>query len=186
MKKYLLGLLALVGAFGSHAWATASTSSVGIDQNALRMWIGNGGVLDVETGGDITFGAQSLGLSYIHFAKATYNFATNGGGNGTSSLGVTIPAGSLIIGGYVDTITTVQGVSTGSTLGFGAESGADLLAAHTVGSSYFTPGTPRTLVPAFTSASVKTTVPRTLNSVIGVSGLSAGKVNLFIEYYISQ
>lgn len=180
----------------------SSTSSVGIDQGAARMFVANGGTLDIETGGILSMNAVTLTptstefnavhetaqsanqLGLMHYARWTYDFAVSGGAVGTINLTPQLPAKAVILGGFIDPSTSLLGLS-GATISFGVEAAGDLKAAASV-TGYASTGR-SSLIPAFTGAtSVKTTVARGLSVVIGTSTITQGKANIFVEYYLSQ
>lgn len=181
---------------------SSSTSSVGIDQGASRMFVGSGGTLDIETGGILSMNAVTLTptstefnqvhetaqssnqLGVIHYARWTYDFAVSGGAVGTINLTPQLPAKAVVIGGIIDPATSLLGAA-GATVSFGVEAAGDLKAAASV-TGYASTGR-SSLIPAWTGAtSVKTTVARGLSVVIGTAAITQGKANIFVEYYLSQ
>jgi hypothetical protein len=121
-------------------------------------------------------------------ASGEYDFAVDGGAIGTltlrsnSSTGNTIPAGSVILGGYVE-IDTAFTTGTAATMALGAEATGDLVAATVVsGAPYSTTGR-KSVIPVFTGASsVKTTVARALTAVIATGTVTAGKGRVVVFY----
>ncbi len=119
-------------------------------------------------------------------AKGEYDFAVDGGAVGTitlrsdgpDSIGNDIPAGAVIMGGYLEVDTAV--VSATGTVAVQAEAAGDLLAA--TGQAGLTIGR-KSLVPVFTGAtSVKTTARRNMQIVIGTAVLTAGKFRVVVFY----
>lgn len=131
------------------------------------------------------------GTTRLKEASGEYDFAVDGGAIGTitlrsangASLGNVIPVGSVIVGGYIE-------VDTGFTTGTAAtmalttgESAGDLSAATVVsGAPYSTTGR-KSITPAFTGATaVKTTVARSVQAVIAVGTVTAGKGRVVVFY----
>lgn len=125
------------------------------------------------------------GTARLKTAQAQYDFAVDGGAISTITLravdgqGGTIPAGSVITGGYIDVETAVL-PTTVSTVALTAESAGDLRAAAVA--SDLTTGR-KDIVPDSTgSTAVKTTVARSLTVAIAAGTLTAGKFRLVVFY----
>lgn len=130
------------------------------------------------------------GTSRIKEASGEYDFAVDGGAVSTitlrsaggASLGNTIPAGSVITGGYleVDTAVTSGGAAT---LGVNSEGAGDLVAGTVVSGAPWSTTGRKSLIPAFTGAtSLKTTAARSLAVTVGVAALTAGKFRVVVFY----
>lgn len=114
--------------------------------------------------------------------KVTYDFDVHGGAVGDIPLDFELPANAVIVNGFVDEVEDLT--SDGSaTIAIKAESAADLKAATAI-ASY----TGRVaLIPVGTAAtSVKTTEARVLTLTVAVAALTAGKMNIFLDYRISD
>jgi hypothetical protein len=112
--------------------------------------------------------------------EAVYDFAVDGGATGTITLrgDNTIPAGSVITGGYIDVETAC--LSATGTMAIQAEGAGDILAA--TAQAGLTAGR-KSVVPAGTGAtSVKTTVGRSLQLVIATAAFTAGKLRVVLFY----
>lgn len=117
---------------------------------------------------------------------ATYDFAVNGGANGTINLvdcnGVpaTLPKGAIITLCIIDTITALTGAGTVA-LGTG-QTTSDLKAALAFGSyTGLVAG-----IPVGTAAtSIKMTADATMSATIASGPITAGKLNILVEYYVS-
>lgn len=127
------------------------------------------------------------GTSAVKTAQAEYDFAVDGGAVSTITLraapgdvhGSTIPAGSIITGGYIDVETAVLPITV-STVALTAEAAGDLRAAAVA--SDLTVGR-KSVIPAGTGATaVKTTVARSLTMAIAAGTLTAGKFRLVVFY----
>lgn len=116
--------------------------------------------------------------------RARYSFAVEGGAVSTIGLiGATaIPAGAVILGGFVDVITPPTSGGAG-TAAIQVEAANDIvLAAAVSGAPWSTVGR-KSVIPVFTGASsVKTTVARDVSLVIGAFALTAGVFDVIIFY----
>jgi hypothetical protein len=128
------------------------------------------------------------GTTSLKSAVGEYDFAADGGAIGSITLrsstinGNSIPAGSVITGGYIE-IDTLFTTGTAATMAINLESAGDLVAATVVsGAPYSTTGR-KSVIPAGTGAtSVKTTVPRSLVATIAVGTVTAGKGRVVVFY----
>lgn len=124
------------------------------------------------------------GTSRYKTAQGEYDFAVDGGAVGTITLrgvdgeGNSIPAGSVIVGGYVDVATAAT--SATGTIAVNSEAAGDIVAA--VGQASWTTGR-KSIIPAGTGAtSVKTTVARSLAITIATAAYTAGKFRVVVFY----
>lgn len=127
------------------------------------------------------------GTRGIKTAVGEYDFAVDGGAIGSITLRPllgdnVIPAGSVILGGYLE-IDTGFTTGTGATMAINVESAGDIVAATIVsGAPYSTTGR-KSIVPAGTGAtSVKTTVARSIVATIATGTVTAGKGRVVLEY----
>jgi len=125
------------------------------------------------------------GTARLKTAQAEYDFAVDGGAISTITLrsvdgqGGTIPAGSVITGGYIDVETAVL-PTTVATVALNSEAAGDLRAAAVAAD--LTVGR-KSIVPAGTGATaVKTTAARSLAVAIAAAALTAGKFRLVVFY----
>lgn len=120
--------------------------------------------------------------------RATYNFAVQGGAVGTVNLkdsdgnDATLPIGAIVTQVYIDEVTNVT--SGGSaTIALGANTTTDLIGATAIASfSGIIAGTPT----GSAASMVKLTAARTLTATIGTAAITAGKLNVFVEYVVSE
>lgn len=120
------------------------------------------------------------GTRSLKSVEANYDFAVDGGATGTIVLrgDNTIPAGSVITGGYID-IETAALSGTG-TIAVQVEGAGDILAA--TAQAGLTTGR-KSIVPAGTGATtVKTTVTRSVAIVIATAAFTAGKFRVVLFY----
>lgn len=117
-------------------------------------------------------------------ARASYSFATDGGAVGAVTLSTSdiLPVGAIITGVFVDCTTgfTSGGSATVAVTG----GGATLVSAATLSSL----GINSTLKGKLTLASSATAIKATSNAPIGitvaVAALTAGVMDIFVEYII--
>jgi hypothetical protein len=130
-------------------------------------------------------GADGLGL--IRVARATYDFAVHGGATGAKNLGVTLPAGALIVGGFVDVITTctTAGADAG-TMAIHVQSANDIVTATAVSAvgdiwdEGQSPIIPKANTPE--STAIKLTADRTVTATIATQAFTAGKFTVYLYY----
>lgn len=128
-------------------------------------------------------GAQSRGV-----AKFSYDFAVQGGVVGDIVLaGTPLPKNAIVWDGVVDVITALTGGAGATAAVSTAQAANDLItAADITGAPWSTTGS-KALVPVGVAAnSIKMTADRAPKLVVGTDALTAGKFNLFIEYYLSD
>lgn len=132
------------------------------------------------------------GTRGIKEARGEYDFAVDGGAVGTivlrsapgDSNGNDIPAGSVIIGGYIEVDTAVTSASGNTgTIAANSEGAGDLQAAAvTSGAPWSTTGR-KAITPVFTvGTSVKATARRNLAITVAVAALTAGKFRVVVTY----
>jgi hypothetical protein len=174
-----------------------------------KILIGDGtDVKSVAMSGDVTItnaGATSIGagkvteamlanpaadgLGAVRYARATYDFAVNGGAIGAIDSGVTIPDNAIILDGLVDVITTctTEGEDAG-TMAIHVEGADDIVAAVAVSDSAnpWDAGL-HDIKPVGTAATaVKTTAARKITFTIAGQAFTAGKLVVFLRYVVSD
>jgi hypothetical protein len=129
---------------------------------------------------------------YLHqkrgVLKCVYDFSVNGGAVSTIALvddagnPAILPIKAIVTQVYSDTVTAVT-TSASGTLSLGANTTTDLYAATAAASfTGIQAGTP-----VGTAATmVKLTAQRTISATIATGALTAGKVNYFVEFVISD
>lgn len=111
-------------------------------------------------------------------ASGRYDFSLQGGAIGSYDSGIHLPKGALIREVVFDVVTAGT-TSASGTLSFDANSTGDLKAALAAASwTGIVAG-----IPVYTAASmVKLTAARTLTFSIATGALTAGKVNVYVDY----
>lgn len=124
----------------------------------------------------------------VNVVVGKYSFAVQGGAvsdisllsdlNDTHST-ITIPSGAVIKQVYTDTLTS----GAGGSLAFKLQSTADLVAAKN--SSTFT-GIQAGVLTGAANLMIKLTAERTLKASITNSTVTAGKINVYVEYVLGD
>lgn len=140
--------------------------------------------------GNINYGARGQGVvgrsDYVgrtKWARAFYDFATDGGAVGAINLrGDKLPSGAVILSSHIDVATIVTG-GAGATVSLGTEAATDIRAAATLATapSLAAVATPPGAVTDGTAA-VKLTADRHVVATIAVNALTAGRFSVLIEY----
>lgn len=114
--------------------------------------------------------------------KVTYDFLWHGGAIGAISLPLKLPNKAIITDGYADVL--VAPTSGGAaTVALGLNTATDLKAATAIASWTGIVA----LVPVGTAATaVKLTAERTLTLTVATAALTAGKINFFLDYRLSE
>lgn len=131
------------------------------------------------------------GLGLIRVARATYDFAEHGGAISAIGLGVTLPDNAVVIGGFVDVITTcVTAGADAGTMAIHVQSANDIVSAIAVSNV----GNPwdaglHAIVPKSNtpeSTGIKLTAAREITATIATQAFTAGKFVVFLHYVISD
>ena len=126
----------------------------------------------------------------VKLMRANYDFSVQGGSSAATIFlkapdgsSAAIPNKAIITSVYIDTVTSLVDVSTGVRLAFGANTDVDLKAL--TASSSFTGIIAG--IPVETAASaVKMTADRSLTMKVAGGNISAGKINVFVKYMVSE
>ena len=121
-------------------------------------------------------------------AKAEYDFATDGGAISAISLGVTIPDNAIIVGGFVEVITTCTSATDAGTGALHVLSANDIVSALDIDDA----GAPwdagmKDIVPDATgSTAIKLTSAKAITFTIAVEAFTAGKFNVWLRYVMGE
>src|SRR4051812_35667984 len=78
-------------------------------------------------------GDTGNGNGLMRVARATYDFAVDGGAIGPHTLGVTLPVGAIVTGGFIDVITTcVTAGADAGTMAISLQAANDIVTATAV------------------------------------------------------
>jgi hypothetical protein len=124
-------------------------------------------------------------------AKAQYSFAIHGGAISAISLGTKIPDNAIVLGGFVEVLTTctTAGADAG-TMAISIQGANDIVSAIAVSdvSNPWDAGL-HAIVPKFNTpetTGIKLTAQRTITATIAVQAFTAGKFNVFLFYVESD
>lgn len=129
-----------------------------------------------------TGGFTDLGRGILT-ARGRYDFAVDGGAVGSIDISTaSIPAGSIILGGFAEVDTAVTSGGSG-TLAISVEAANDIITAAAVSGAPWSTTGRKSVIPVFTGAStVKTTAARKIKAVIATADLTAGVVDVVLFY----
>ena len=128
-------------------------------------------------------------MSLSRWAKAQYDFAVDGGAVSAIGLGVTIPDNAIIVGGFIEVITTCTTASTdGGTMAISVQGANDIVTATAVsaGGNIWDAGLHDIIPDSTGSTAVKTTAAREVTATIASHAFTAGKFNVWLEYVIGE
>lgn len=133
----------------------------------------------------------SDGLQATRIARATYDFAVDGGAISTIGLGVTIPDNAIITRAWYEVITTLTSATDAATIALSipTDDVAGIVAAIAISdaSNVWDAGIFEAIqTGTVANFSTKTTAARELSAVIAVEAVTAGKFILFAEYVVSD
>lgn len=139
------------------------------------------GTLQPNSGGVV---GTSQYTGRIKWARAYYDFATDGGAVGAISLrGDKVPSGARVLNAYID-VTTAVTTGGAPTVSLGVEGAADLRAAATISTApaINAIAMPVSAVTNRSTSAVKTTADRDVVMTIGTATLTAGRFSVLVEY----
>lgn len=140
------------------------------------------------TGGPSVLLGTQLTDNKVQVLKCTYSFATQGGAVSTintkavDGLNCTLPAGSIVKKVVAHTITAPTSGSS-ATLAFSALTSGDLVPQDGQG-AYSLNGLKLGVPDSSAIFRLTSTASKVVTATIGAAALTAGKIELFIEYYI--
>ncbi len=141
-------------------------------------------------GVDVQPNAANVGLGFLRVAKAQYDFATHGGAISAISLGVQLPAKAVVVGGFVEVLTTLTSATDAATVALSVEGANDIVSAIAIsnGGNPWDAGNHAIVPKANTpeSTSVKTTAARNITATIAIEAVTAGKFNVWLYYVMSN
>lgn len=130
-------------------------------------------------------------ISGGQWLKAQYSYAIQGGASGDvtlvddEGLAVKLPSGAIIYDCLIDVLTQPASSTSSGSLAFSSNAVADLKAAAFV-ASYTTSSRIACLPTGTVGSSVKMSSEATLKVRIGSEALTAGKVNIWVNYVVSE
>lgn len=137
----------------------------------------------------ITPGTNKIGNAFKEgrkkYARARYDFASDGGATGDITLSTTpkLPSGAVVTEAVID-VTTVPTSAGAADIALKLESAADVNAADAIsGAPWSTTGAKRADALVGADAGVTTTQERDLVATVGTAALTAGAFDVYVEYF---
>lgn len=157
-----------------------------IVNTSTGVWYTNVGTLAVPIYRATTVPVAGLaGLGNVGNAKATYDFAVDGGAIATitPTNSPTIPANAIILGGTID-VTTQLTSGGAATIGIGLGSGAQVAALKAAATAVATYTVGQiAVIPVFTAATYyKVTAAAQVTVTVAAFALTAGKMDINLVY----
>lgn len=177
MKKMLIALLVAGSSFG--ALPVTSGGAYQIDRASKLN-------LDQKVGTNL-YNAQQFGM------KATWNFADQGGAANSDlvlkdaqGIAAKLPTGAIIRSCLIDVVTQPASSTSSGKIAFSSSAVADLKAAALAHTGYVA-GTRYVCIPEGSVANmIKMASEATLKVRIGSEAVTAGKINIWVEYVLSE
>ena len=175
---------AMAGAIGYNVFRSTSTTLPTVGTNFLATVTANA----FTDNGALTLATGQVIIDGLRVARGRYDFAVDGGGAPgliTLAQSDTIPLGAILVGGWIKVQTafaTATAVGVGTSAGSSATALIASTAIATLNSgtvSGVTPLVPTRAVPVVMSAAGTITITST------VAALTAGKMDVFVEYEMS-
>lgn len=132
-------------------------------------------------------GVAPVGTSFLKVAHAIFDFSVDGGVTGliTPVSTAAIPANAILVGGSVNVVAAVTSLGSATlAVGTSAGSSASALLAATAKAS-LTLAAMLNAVPVFATP-VKMSAAGNITVTVGTADLTAGKVEIFIVYYVAS
>lgn len=114
--------------------------------------------------------------------RGRYDFAADAGAVGTIAITAEkMPAGAIILGGFVEVDTAVTGA--GASVAIQVEAANDIVTAAAISGAPWSTTGRKSVIPVFTGATtVKTTVKRDISVVISGAVVTAGVFDVVLYY----
>jgi hypothetical protein len=122
------------------------------------------------------------GISSLHLATAVYNVAVNGGTSTAHDLGVSLPAGAVIVRSFYDVNTIFADDNAIATLAVSCETANNIVTAAAVRAS----GPHEGVSTGASTVFKKITAACPITATPAVAPFTAGKATIFVEYVITQ
>ena len=147
--------------------------------------------------------ASKTNINAGRWIAALYDFAIHGGAVGDIPLRVRVPKNAVVVNSFAQVAVVPTGAS--ATIGVKLEAAGDIFAVAAIsgapwsatgiqlGLARYTPaidlgsgdGTDETIDDSAAAAYVVTTAERELTLSVGTAALTAGKINIFLEYVVN-
>ncbi len=168
--------------------ATTSLGALAVTAGML----GTAAVLDESKLGPIMVGSGD-GLGVLRAARFTFDPSAVAGHRTIAAhgLGVTLPDNAVVLGGYIEILTTfADGVADAATIALSVEGANDLVTATAISSGTFWDAVkgkvivPTALEASGVATSIKTSAAREITATVGGVALTAGTLHGWLFYVI--
>lgn len=138
--------------------------------------------------GTLNAGSEAILNGTTHTVVATFDTAvTANKAIGSHGLGVYIPANAVIMGGFIDALTTATSATDAATIAVKVEGTGDTVAAIAISDATNPWDAGLHAIKELNTAAtmIKTTARREINVTTAVEALTAGKFNIVLRYVVS-
>lgn len=138
----------------------------------------------------VTEPADAAWAQAMRWARAEYDFATDGGTVGAIGLGVNIPDNAIIVLANVENITTLTSSGDTATMAISVEGADDIVVAIAINDASnpwdALDGPAIAVNPVESSTQVKTTSAQAITATVAVENVTAGKFYVNLGYIIGE
>lgn len=132
-----------------------------------------------------------IGLGAVRLARATFDPSADAAmrTDEAHGLGVTIPDNAIVVGGFIDVVTTFQSGDDSATIAISVQSADDIRAAVAIDSGTSWDAGLKAIIPKANtpeSTGIKLTANREITATVAVQALTAGKAEIFLYYLQSS
>lgn len=129
----------------------------------------------------------SDGLGVLRVAKATFDPSAVAGMRTIAAhgLGVTIPDNAIIVGGFIEVLTTFTSATDAATIAIHAQSANDIRSAVAISTGTSWDAGMQAIIPKANTpetTGIKLTAAREITATVAVEALTAGKATVFIYF----
>ena len=153
------------------------------------------GAVDAAALGALSVTEAKLGVSTAdalnayRIARATYDFSVDGGAVSAISLTTTLPDNAIIVGGFLDVLTTFTSSGDSATIAIHVEGANDIVTAVAISAATDWDAGLHAIIPKANtpeSTGVKTTSAQAITATIAVEAVTAGKFVVWLYYVVSD
>jgi hypothetical protein len=171
-------------------WGIALEAVTGNATTAIKTMHVQVGLTTALSAGSLDAGLAGTadGLGLLHVAKATFDPSATAGMRtiAAHTLGVTIPDNAIIVGGFIEVLTTFTSATDAGTVAIHANGANDIVSAIAIsnGGNPWDAGLHAIIPKANTpeSTGIKLTAARNITATVAVEALTAGKATIFLYY----
>lgn len=134
------------------------------------------------------------GLTFLRAARFTFNPTANSGDRTIAAhgLGVSLPDNAVVLGGYIEILTTFTSATDAGTIALSVEGANDLVTATAISSGTFWDAVkgkvvvPTALEASGVATSIKLSASREITATVAVEALTGGKLVGWLFYVIGD